>query len=148
MTGRAGPISGTGGRPRKGVYGSPVSALPSISPIPRPSVPRAPGGLKTAGRKAWKTILQAGTWLDPERDCVIVEQVCQLVDDIAAARAEVEKHGLLLEEPIVTPRGDTVGVRQVLNPAEMAARRAGALLERLLAALGFSPAARSRLNIF
>jgi phage terminase small subunit len=70
------------------------------------------------------------------------------VDDIAAARAEVEKHGLLLEEPIVTPRGDTVGVRQVLNPAEMAARRAGALLERLLAALGFSPAARSRLNIF
>lgn len=53
----------------------------------------------------------------------------------------------LLEEPIVTPTGLTVGSKIVANPAVNMLRKAQAQLTKELSDLGFNPTARSRLGL-
>ena len=123
----------------------PVSALPSIRPIKPLPTPRAPAGLGTDGRALWRLVWGACGHLDKDKDRQLVTELCRLADQMTEYRAALVKHGALLEEPIVTPRGTIEGTRYVPNPASIQLRNSLAATERLWAAIGLSPQARARL---
>jgi P27 family predicted phage terminase small subunit len=85
--------------------------------------------------------------LDPQKDRQLVAELCHLSDQMCAYRAALSKHGVLIEEVIVSPRGEVVGTRQTANPASTQLKNALAATERLWAAIGLSPQARSRLPL-
>ena len=73
--------------------------------------------------------------------------MARTIDDMAQARAEIERDGLTLRQPVVSPRGEVIGERTVINPAEGALRRAQRRLEALLTQLALTPTARRRLGL-
>jgi phage terminase small subunit len=95
----------------------------------------------------WTAIHASMPLLRADLDATTVVRYADAVEDQIRCRLEIVRNGLLLSEPIVTPRGDVVGTRLVLNPAEAALRRADAVLDRLAGHLGLSPAARARLGL-
>ena len=117
MSNQRGPLPGaTGsGRPPRGdprraqaaatAAGAEI-AVPGFANIPRTgqsmrlAPPEAPSGLSTGTVALWATLFTSCPWLDVEKDQTAVEQLCRLVDDIAACRAAIEEHGLLISESV------------------------------------------------
>ena len=122
-----------------------VFKLPSVAPAAPLQVPKAPAGFKTEGRTLWATVWRACHHLDPAKDRQLVTELCRLADQMTEYRAALAKHGALIEEVIVSPRGEVVGNRQVANPASTQLKNALAATERLWSAIGLSPQARARL---
>lgn len=146
--GSRGPVRGTGGRPLGGrVPSSPVVVLPTLQPSRQAEPPVAPAGLRAAGTALWESLWGQVPWLVEAQHASIVEELCRLTDELATYREALEALGPILSEPIVTPTGAVVGERLTANPAEQMARRAGAAMEKLWAALGLTPAARARLGL-
>jgi P27 family predicted phage terminase small subunit len=85
--------------------------------------------------------------LSPAMDYPTVELAARTFDELAKYRRLVEKHGVLLQEPIVTPTGAVVGERWVPNPVVKMMRDAEKTLERWLVELGLTPSARARLGL-
>lgn len=111
---------------------------------PRP-IPRAPSGLGKAGRAAWKAAHE-GMPVRLDVDGLTVERFARLIDEREAVAAEMGR-GILLEEPIVTPKGDVVGTRMVANPAAAMLRALDKALDALIDRLALVPAARARLGL-
>ena len=89
---------------------------------------------------------EAQRWLSPRVDRITVESVCYLAAEVSSLR-KLAMTQPLLEEPIVTPTGLTVGSKIVANPAVNMLRKAQAQLTKELSDLGFNPTARSRLGL-
>lgn len=94
-----------------------------------PTLPRAPAGLKTSGRKLWRGVVEAFGLRDDE--LVLLGAACRLADEITA-----------LEEMIGKSTAMIIGSKQQLrvNPLYGEARQHRLALGRLLAQLGLADA--------
>ncbi len=126
--------------------GRAVKALPPVVRAPG-AVEAPPAHLGVVGAAVWRDLWASMPIFSPRIDGHSVTRYCEAADDAAAARAEVDKRGLILDEVIPDPRGGVVGHRAVINPAEMALRRADKVLTELGDRLGLNPAARARLGL-
>lgn len=111
---------------------------------PRP-VPKAPRGLAAAGRRAWRLVMMEMPLAAP-MDSLTVERFARLVDERATVAVEMDR-GVLLTEPIVSPKGEVVGERQIANPAASMLRAIDRELDQLVDRLALVPAARARLGL-
>lgn len=68
----------------------------------------------------------------------MVEEVCQVYADLAAARSAVREHGLVRETPILNRSGAVVGSRLEANPAAALSKGLSEQLARLLKSLGLT----------
>ena len=127
---------------------APLAVLPSVAALSGPSeLPKAPRGLRAPGRAAWALVwVEAAGWL-ADVDRPIVERLARLVDELAIYHAALVKHGAVIEEMVVSPRGDVVGSKRVANPAVKMLHDAGVELNNLTSAIGLSPASRARLGL-
>ena len=136
IRGSRGPIPGT-------AHKLPAARRSAVSEVPEPRTPPpAPKGLGAPGARAWQAVMAWTPLLLPELDAVSAERFCSLVDERATISAELAR-GVVLEEPIVTPKGDVVGTRVVANPAAAMLRQIDKALDALADRLGLVPAARS-----
>lgn len=121
--------------------------LPDLLPAST-SIPEPPEDLSDDARRLWSELWTGFSGvLSAELDRATVERLCDLADERAVLRRALEEHGPLLEEPIVTPKGDVVGTRLVANPAAKQLREVDKQLTALSDRLGLSPAARARLGL-
>ena len=154
VTGSRGPIAGSQSarqvvRTRRANQGlAPLAALPSVAALSGPQEPpKPPRGLRAPGKAVWRLVwLEAAGWL-ADADRPIVERLARLVDELAIYRAALVKHGAVIEEMVVSPRGDVVGSKRVANPAVKMLHDAGVELNTLASAIGLSPASRARLGL-
>jgi P27 family predicted phage terminase small subunit len=113
----------------------PGEGLPAVSDVPTPP----PLGID--GRVMWNNVWTAGkSWLSPESDAHIVTLLCQSHDE-----AEQIRRALAIGEvarTYVLPNGSHVTHPYVSQLKELRAQMTG-----WLAALGFSPADRARMNL-
>ena len=113
----------------------PGEGLEGVSSVPTPPE------LGEAGLELWYHVWTAGrTWLAPESDRTIVTLLCQAQDEATAIR-EIIASG---EEPrfYTTANGQMVTHPLVTQLANLRAQ-----MTAWLAAIGFSPADRSRLGL-
>lgn len=106
---------------------------------------RPPAGLGVAGRALWRDI-QALVWLHPS-DRAAATHLCRLEDEREALQVKIDELGLMLSEPIVTPKGEVVGERLVANPLLGELRKLEKSIADLRAPLGLTPMARGRLGL-
>ena len=138
------------GNPSKKDLPEAVVILPSAN-----GIPALPENLGEVGRAAWPEIWRAAhVWLNPDLDGRQVELICRTYDELDALRNDLETHGQLLLEPIVTPKGPAIDpgtgemlMRLVPNPAAKMIRAAEKQLQSWLQELGFTPTARARLGL-
>lgn len=165
MTGVRGPITGTGGRPRKRTpaqqqkTGNPGrrpdpsqgSALErpvvTILPTSSPNAPAVPDDLTGPSVDLWHEIWSSAPWLSPILDRQGVHEYVQAVTERDEMRATIAKDGLVATEPIVSPRGDVVGTRIVEHPLLQHQRRLEARIDGHRERLGLSAGSRARLGL-
>jgi P27 family predicted phage terminase small subunit len=99
------------------------------------------------GTAIWSDIWQSMPVLSTKADLHSVTRYCEAADDSVRARVEVEKRGLLIDEPMTDPRGGILGLQGRLKPAEAGLRRADKVVTELGDRLGLTPAARARLGL-
>lgn len=162
MTGKRGPVSGSSYGQKPGPEADPerqkLLGRPSHT-AKRPTKPVAishtttivpppvPDGLGVVAAAIWNNVWQALPILSPKLDHHSVLRYCEASEDAVRARAEVEKRGLIIDEPMADPRGGILGYKAVLNPAEAAQRRADKVVTELGDRLGLTPASRARLGL-
>lgn len=124
------------GNPGKRPLPEVVSALPATE-----KPPAAPKGLGPEGRAFWKRAWSVGReWVAGETDWTLVAMTAQLLDERAELRT-------LLADPKVG-RTFTLATGRVSSRPEVAqVREVEAQLLKHLAALGFTPADRTRLGV-
>jgi P27 family predicted phage terminase small subunit len=151
--GARGPLSGArygekSGRKPKASKAAVVPVRTLMAPMVDPPPP-APENLGELGRQVWLDVWEGlpPSVLEAQADYLTVARLCEAAEDRAAARAAVVELGPLLEEPIVTPRGDVVGIRKVANPAAEMIRKLDRVIDAGSDRLGLSPAARARLGL-
>jgi phage terminase small subunit len=76
----------------------PASVLKNEAPAP-------PAHLGHVAGVVWTAVHEHMPALQSTLDSHTVQRYCEAAEDGIRARGEIERHGLLLEEPIVTPRG-------------------------------------------
>lgn len=103
-----------------------------------PQAPQMPEGLSERGEREWLKIWQAGKWLWPDQDYHWVEMIARGYDDIANFRRVIADEG----ETVQGYNGQTVA-----HPMYAEIRRAEAMIQKNLSALGFSPSDRARLKL-
>jgi P27 family predicted phage terminase small subunit len=103
----------------------------------KPSIPRAPAGLGSAGRSLWRSILGdlAAGWELDARELYVLERACRCADDMAALEAAVKRDG----ETVTGSRGQVV-----VHPALAEVRQLRLLQLRLLGALEMTDPSESR----
>jgi phage terminase small subunit len=85
-------------------------------------------------------------WHQQRSGTVTVRRFCELCDERAAVRMELDR-GVLLEEAVATSKGEVIGVRVVANPACGMLRSIDKALDALADRLGVNPASRSRMGL-
>ena len=120
----------------------------AVSPdiAPTREAPPAPQGLGTVGEAAWVAVMTHAPMLLPNLDATTVRRFCDLIDERAALRTELER-GVILEKPVVSPRGDVVGTELYANPVVAMLRAVDKELDALCDRLALVPAARARLGL-
>lgn len=123
------------GNPGKRSLPKAVSALPAVEQTPSP-----PSGLLADGKAFWERAWSVGRdWVADGTDWTLVAATAQLLDERAKLRRAVQKHGysyVQQETGRVWPRPEVTQLRDV-----------EAQLLKQLAALGFTPADRTRLGV-
>lgn len=117
---------------------------------PAHGIPDPPNDIGPAGLVVWVNVWEgAQTWLAIKVDRATVERVCRLADECQRLREAIDQYGVVIDGPVISPRGDVVeGVTKLYtNPAIAALRAAERQLERDESNLGFNPVARSRLGL-
>lgn len=144
------------GRPPKPVEVKRRTGNPGKRPLPVPvkalapanGVPAAPANLGPSGMALWESVwLHAQAWISPDLDLGTVELAVLTRDFVERCRERIEKDGLTLVEPIVTPTGAVVGERVVVHPLIKEQRAAEKQLASWLSALAFTPTDRARLGL-
>lgn len=112
----------------------------------RRGLPDCPRELTGEAAAEWahlaETLHEAGTLAVTDRG--ILAAYCLAVQDLLAARAEVERVGRWIEEVQQSSTGNIVGKKVREHPAVKMIDRASARIQKLGAALGLNPEARSR----
>jgi hypothetical protein len=150
MTGQRGPMSSPSSRRTAALVESRTpkrhkSTGVVLASTPHPiTTPPPPDHLAAAGRVAWLTAWQL-PWTQ-EGDVGAVLHLAELTDEREALSLAISTDGLVLSEPIVTPKGEVVGTRQVSHPLLREVRRIDALLVTLRGSLGAAPMPRARLG--
>ena len=130
------------------------------NPGKRPVQPHAKTGRVRKGAPARPPELTgeaAAEWerLAPELDSAgllavtdrgVLAAYCLAVADLLAARDAINREGRIIKTPVQTSRGDVIGHKYQEHPAVRMLERASSRIDKLAAALGLSPAARSRLG--
>lgn len=139
------------GRPAKPIESHRLAGNPSKKQLPAApmpgegltataGVPEAPL-LGDAGLVLWDHVWQAGrTWLSPESDKTIVTMLCEAQDDYALIRD-------LLNSGAEPRYYMTANGQMVTHPLVSQLKDLRAQMTSWLAAMGFSPADRSRLGL-
>lgn len=127
-------------RPRKpaGVVAAAEVQAPKLST-------KAPADLGAPGRATW-TALAGLEWAQTS-DGVALRRLCELEDERATLRAALDKHGPMLEKPLVSPKGEVVGTEHYANPLIRELRRLDGQIVELLKGFGLTPMARARLGL-
>jgi P27 family predicted phage terminase small subunit len=139
------------GRPPKPLELKRLSAkgdgtLPTGQKMPEPKmviqrvedVPSPPANLETTGLVEWEKVWRAGHWLLPEQDYHWVAAIASAYDEIDHYRDKVAEDGLI----------QTGSMGQVIaHPLISEIRKCQALIMKCLSEIGFSPTARSKLNL-
>ncbi|MCC7105963.1 MAG: phage terminase small subunit P27 family [Chloroflexi bacterium] len=113
---------------------TPLAVMPSTG-----GIPRAPRGLKTEGRRAWRVFWQLGEpWLSPRTDAKLIERLCRAYDEEAELTAALAKTSPVLK----TEQGAVVA-----NPLVGQLRKLQELILRMEGLCGFTPSDRSRLGM-
>ena len=76
----------------------------------------------------------------------ILAAYCCAYAGLLAARHEITTHGWFVTEPVQTSKGELLGNKVRPNPAAKMFRELSALVQKLGAELGLTPASRSRLE--
>ena len=114
---------------------APGEGLPSVA-----GVPIAPE-LGEAGLNLWNHVWVAGrTWLSPESDRTLVTMLCEAQDEYALIRDSIASGEI--QRFYVTANG-----QMVTHPMVVQLQNLRAQMTSWLAAIGFSPADRSRLGL-
>jgi P27 family predicted phage terminase small subunit len=121
-----------------------------LVPLPaQTGAPAPPEHLGDLGRALWENV-----WLafppgvvDERLDAAIVLRYCEVTEEREQLARLVRKAGPLVTEPIVTPTGQVVGTRWLINPAVPALRAIDKALDNLGDRLAASPASRARLGL-
>lgn len=116
-----------GGDPRPGACSLTLRGSRSLSAPrnhracdpPVSSIPKAPKGAQTAGRRLWRSVLSEFEL--QEHELTLLRQAVRVADFCEALQAEVEASGLLVDGRV--------------NPALVEARQQRILLARLIVAL-------------
>jgi P27 family predicted phage terminase small subunit len=134
----------TGPKPKTAIV-----AVPTFLPTQADPPPAPPDTLGPLGQQIWLDVWEGmpATALDPQLDHLTITRLAEAAEDRAAARSAIVELGVVLEEPIVTPRGDVVGIRKVTNPALETVRKLDRTIDAASDRLGLSPAARARLGL-
>jgi P27 family predicted phage terminase small subunit len=113
------------------------------------TAPPPPDHLGELGRQVWLDVWEGfpSAVLNDRLDRLAVTRLAEAADDRENARMYLQELGVLLEEPIVTPRGDVVGTRMVINPAALQVQKLDRQIDLMSDRLGLSPAARARLGL-
>lgn len=142
--GRRGPLPGAAHRLpvlRRTVTDAAAESVPDRKP------PRAPAHLGKQGRAAWKALHARLPLYVEALDTPTIDRFCRLLDERAAWARVLDERGYIVTEPVVAPTGAVVGERVLPNPASKELRRIDRAIDSVSAALGVTPAARSRLGL-
>lgn len=101
-------------------------------------IPVAPVELGRRGQIEWERIWSAGFWLHPDEDYHWLVMIAQAYDDIDSFRRKVKKDGLI--------QSGSQG-QVIAHPLLAEIRKAEAVIQKSLSALGFSPSDRARLGL-
>jgi len=147
--GRRGPIAGAQfglptGRPSAS-RSTPV-AVPVDAEVPS-DPPEPPDHLGDLGIALWHYLWIGLSVLDRRLDALTVRRLCDLIEERQLYVAALAEYGVIITEPIQSAKGDVVGQRQSINPAEAALRRVDKEITALSDRLALSPAARARLGL-
>jgi hypothetical protein len=116
-----------------------------IVAVPVERIAQLPDDIGERGRAVFEQA-HALAWIS-ESDWPAIDHLARLEDQWQTFAAALTEHGPLLEEPIVTPKGEVVGTRLVPNPAEVMLRRLEVQISALRDRLGMVPMAKARLGI-
>ncbi len=112
-----------------------------LDAVPSQAVPRAPEKLGPTGRAWWRKIWAGGrSWLSPDVDGLIIEQLCRALDEAAALRRGIEAG----EIPRWT---ESATGRYFTHPSVKRLEALDAQIMAKASDLGFTPAARARLGL-
>ncbi len=112
---------------------------------PKRRMPKDPSGLGKAGKAAWK-LAWSVSWTHPP-DTSTIEHFCRLEDQAAKLTDALDRDGVTLTRPIVSPRGEVVGTDFYEHPALKSLRGLDRQLIELRRMLGLDPASRARLRL-
>lgn len=107
---------------------------------------KRPADLKAAGTATWALLWQLPQIIWPN-DEPLVLRLCRVEDEMSALRSHLLDQGVVLERPIQTASGKTIGTEPVVHPALLALRRLGAEAGEICSALGIGPDARHTLGL-
>lgn len=145
---------GSGRRPLptavKKLRGNPGKrALNAAEPAPPVGVPQMPKGLGKVAAAEWRSIvpdlIQLGVLT--KVDGKALAAYCHAFARWFQAEREVERHGIIVEEPILLMGEETGFVRLKKNPACNVSETAMKIMKSFLVEFGMTPAARSRVRI-
>lgn len=107
--------------------------------------PKPPECLGEAGRDVWIEAQSARWVVDSDQGALL--HLCRLEDTAQTLELQIREDGTVREEPIVSPRGETVGYRLTAHPLIAEMRRLDQRTESLRGRLGLDPQGRARMGI-
>lgn len=122
-------------------HGHRLSSVPPANQLPRANrkrPPKPPRPLAPAGADLWKRVwASAADWVSPDTDLERVLTLCEMTDEYVALRARAMAPLLADDVPL------TGGEKRTYDALRDLRKQMGAAL----AALGFTPTDRARLNV-
>lgn len=113
-------------------------------------MPECPEHLGERARKAWEMWKEEleNMQLDCRPDQVMLEGACVNYERAVEADLMVQKHGLLIAEPIVKADGEVTGRTRIkANPAIAISNKSWRVAHSFCSEFGLSPVSRTRLTI-
>jgi P27 family predicted phage terminase small subunit len=123
--------------------------LNDAEPIALPGVPEMPDGLGEVAAKEWRSIVPELVQLGvlSKVDGKALAAYCHSFARWFQAERDVEKYGVIVEEPILLMGAATGFFRLKKNPACNVSETAMKTMKSFLVEFGMTPAARSRIRI-
>jgi P27 family predicted phage terminase small subunit len=123
--------------------------LNSDEPTPPEGVPICPPFLSKIAKEEWASIIPIlqEMKLVSTADGKALAAYCQCYSRWREAEKLIDKHGPIVEEPILNKEGDVVGTKYKKNPACNIAKEMVVQMRAFLSLFGLDPSSRSRLRV-
>lgn len=118
-------------------------------PKPQVGVPEKPKGMLPAASREWERIVPELMRLGVLTvvDGKALAGYCDAYAYWEKARKDMDRHGLVCEEPVLNKEGDEIGTKLKANPAVAIYATMGKLMKTFLVEFGLTPASRSKLKV-